>query len=59
MMTTTTWQQRLVDNYDNNDHLTMAVAAVLDFTDEEWESMKRLREGNGVDTGGTIDEGVV
>ena len=28
-----------------------AVAAVLDFTEEEWESMKRLREGNGADMG--------
>ena len=27
-----------------------AVAAVLDFTDEEWESLKALREANGVET---------
>ena len=26
-----------------------AVAAVLDFADKEWESVKRLREANGVD----------
>ena len=25
------------------------VAAVLDFTDEEWEALKRLREANGVE----------
>ena len=26
-----------------------AAAAVLDFTDEEWESLKALREANGVE----------
>ena len=55
-MMTPTSQQRLVDNYDNKDDndLTMAVTAVLDFTDEEWESMKRLRKGNGADRGGLL-----
>ena len=43
----TTWQrwqqqQRLVDSYNDYDNLTMAVATVLDFTEEEWESMKML-----------------
>jgi hypothetical protein len=27
-----------------------AVAAVLDFTDEEWESLKALREADGAET---------
>jgi hypothetical protein len=26
-----------------------AIAAVLDFTNEEWESLKALREANGVE----------
>jgi hypothetical protein len=34
-----------------------AVAAVLDFTDEEWESLKALREANGVaTTTATVDD---
>ena len=34
-----------------------AVAAVLDFTDKEWESLKALREANGVaTTTATVDD---
>ena len=69
---TTTWQQWLVENYKNKDNyndnnydydddndLTTAVKAVPDFIDKEWDSMKRLREGNGADMGGTIEEEAV
>ncbi len=36
-----------------------AVAAVLDFTDEEWESFKALREANGAATTTTTVDDII